>query len=69
MNEKMQVLVDAIPVNEEISYETLRSNLLAQGQAGRDALSVFHKMRRKGEITVRLNNDGETVTLFVSRAS
>lgn len=65
MNEQQKAILEALPASGEMSYEALRTKLITAGQ--QSALQQFHTMRRKGLVTVRLEQTDSGLVSFVSR--
>jgi hypothetical protein len=67
LSAEKQKLFDALPVTGEVDYNSLRGQLITAGE--KKALGTFHEMRRKGELSVRLEKNAETgeLAMFVSR--
>lgn len=63
IDEAKEVVLNSLPASGEVEYETLYNSLNASGE--RVALRNLHTMRRKGELSARV--DHETGKMYVSR--
>jgi len=61
-------LLSFVPISGEIDYDDMYSAVIASPD--RDAIRLFHKMRRSGELAVRLELDAQgKVHQYVSRVT
>lgn len=65
LSASQQKLLDFVPETGEIEYGELHNAVMATIDRG--AIEEFHRMRRAGTITVRLDASTIPAKLFVSR--